>query len=616
MKLRGLVGRGRALLVLAGAWLALLLLLVASPVLRPPAPAPASPVLAAPDAHLAALHGARALGGDGASGQLTPEMARRLALAFSDLDALKRQTAELRALVVEVSNGDPSMYRDLQDRLKQAETLLQQSTGGMNVLGNKEPTSEYEQLRRRLKNGVHEFWYYMSSELHKLQKQAQTSAPQMVSKINSILEMGEEHEMALLTDLSSLQKADQYDGWREKEAAELSDLVQRRLHFLQNPPDCSQARKLVCSLNKGCGFGCQLHHAVYCFMVAYGTERTLILKSFGWRYHKGGWEEVFLPLSNTCRDGDGATYAHWPGKPHTQVVDLPIIDSLSPRPPYLPLSVPADLAPRLSRLHGNPFVWWVGQFLKYMLRPQTSISTLLQESAHKLGFEKPIVGVHIRRTDKVGTEAAFHPIEQYMDVVEKYFDVLEYSQKVEQRRIYLASDDPRVIAETKRKYPHYEILGDPVVAKSAAVATRYSDNSLMGIIVDIHFLSLSDYLVCTFSSQVCRVAYEIMQSLHPDAADRFHSLDDIYYYGGQLSHNQVAIYPHSAQSPGELDLKVGDQVGVAGNHWDGYSKGKNLRTDKIGLYPSFKVVDKVEVVDFPTYSEVPLKKPSNKDSKT
>lgn len=52
------------------------------------------------------------------------------------------------------------------------------------------------------------------------------------------------------------------------------------------------------------------------------------------------------------------------------------------------------------------------------------------------------------------------------------------------------------------RYPDYEVLGDPSVAKSAAVSTRYSDSSLNGIVMDIHFLSLCDYLVCTFSSQV------------------------------------------------------------------------------------------------------------------
>ncbi len=49
---------------------------------------------------------------------------------------------------------------------------------------------------------------------------------------------------------------------------------------------------------------------------------------------------------------------------------------------------------------------------------------------------------------------------------------------------------------------------------------RYNANSLRGIISDIHLLSKTDYLVCTFSSQVCRIAYEIMQNYHVDAADR------------------------------------------------------------------------------------------------
>lgn len=83
---------------------------------------------------------------------------------------------------------------------------------------------------------------------------------------------------------------------------------------LQNPPDCSKARKLVCNINKGCGFGCQLHHVVYCFMIAYGTQRTLILESHNWRYAPGGWETVFLPVSNTCTDRSGATTGHWSGE--------------------------------------------------------------------------------------------------------------------------------------------------------------------------------------------------------------------------------------------------------------------------------------------------------------
>jgi len=59
--------------------------------------------------------------------------------------------------------------------------------------------------------------------------------------------------------------------------------------------------------------------------------------------------------------------------------------------------------------------------------------------------------VHIRRTDKVGTEAAFHPLEEYMAVVDEYYNLLEMKQKLDRRRVYLASDDPKVIAEAQRK---------------------------------------------------------------------------------------------------------------------------------------------------------------------
>lgn len=118
----------------------------------------------------------------------------------------------------------------------------------------------------------------------------------------------------------------------------------------------------------------------------------MILKSKGWRYHKGGWEEVFLPISETCNDIDDVHANNWPGQQNSHAIVLPIIDSLVPRPPYLPLSIPEDLAPRLKRLHGDPIVWWVGQFLKYLLRPQEPTHELLQTGMEKIGFKKPIVG--------------------------------------------------------------------------------------------------------------------------------------------------------------------------------------------------------------------------------
>uniref|UniRef100_A0A8C6NI20 Alpha-(1,6)-fucosyltransferase n=2 Tax=Nothobranchius furzeri TaxID=105023 RepID=A0A8C6NI20_NOTFU len=535
---------------------------------------------------------------------------RELSKILAKLERLKQQNEDLRRMAeslripegqAEVGSLAAGRLRSLEDQLTRAKQKIhsfQKLTGD-----GKYHIHERFGLRRKAENGVKEFWYFVRSEVKKL---SNVEASERQKYADTLLQDLGHQERSIMTDLYYLSQADGVGEWRLKEAKDLSDLVQNRITFLQNPPDCSKARKLVCNINKGCGYGCQLHHVVYCFMIAYGTQRTLILESHNWRYAPGGWETVFLPISNTCSDRSGASTGHWSGEAHdkdVQVVELPIVDSLHPRPPYLPLAVPEDLAPRLQRLHGDPSVWWVSQFVKYLVRPQAWLEKEIQQSTAKLGFKHPIIGVHVRRTDKVGTEAAFHPIEEYMLHVEEQFQLLARRVQVDKKRVYLATDDPSLLQEAKNKYPDYEFISDNSISWSAGLHNRYTENSLRGVILDIHFLSQTDFLVCTFSSQVCRVAYEIMQTLHPDASSFFYSLDDIYYFGGQNAHNQIAIYPHQPRSNEDIPLEPGDVIGVAGNHWDGYSKGINRKLGRTGLYPSYKVKEKIETVKYPLYPE-------------
>ena len=203
----------------------------------------------------------------------------------------------------------------------------------------------------------------------------------------------------------------------------------------------------------------------------------------------------------------------------------------------------------------------------------------------------------MRRTDKVGTEAAYHSLDEYMKQVESYFDYkdLVHGTKT-QRIVYLATDEVEVIKEARTKYTNYKFIFDEKNAKSASVNQRYSPDSAQGVILDIYYLSQCEYLVCTFSSQVCRMAYELMQKRFADASWRFRSLDDVYYFGGQNGHNVVALYDHIPdKSNNEIELKSGDIIGLAGNHWNGLSKGRNQRTNEEGLFPSYKVKDVVQV---------------------
>ena len=133
------------------------------------------------------------------------------------------------------------------------------------------------------------------------------------------------------------------------------------------------------------------------------------------------------------------------------------------------------------------------------------------------------------------------------------------------------------------RYSNYKFIYDKSNAEKASVNTRNSPESAQGIILDIYFLSKCDFLVCTFSSQVCRLAYELMQKRYSDASWRFKSLDDVYYFGGQNKHLVEAIYDHEPRlEDGEIELKRGDLIEIAGNHWNGFSKGINERANDEG----------------------------------
>lgn len=99
----------------------------------------------------------------------------------------------------------------------------------------------------------------MSSELTKLDKQLdKMTYGEKEVNIPEIVKNVWEHRKSLIWDIDRVKLVDGHDGWREKEARDLSDLVHRRFDYLQNPKDCNKAKKLLCNLNKGCGFGCQV----------------------------------------------------------------------------------------------------------------------------------------------------------------------------------------------------------------------------------------------------------------------------------------------------------------------------------------------------------------------
>lgn len=111
------------------------------------------------------------------------------------------------------------------------------------------PAIEYEQLRRRIRSNVAEFHNYIDSELAKISKNY-APVPKLDQNIDEMIQVAAEHKRSLLNDIDQLRKIDGREQWRRKEIENISELIQHRLRYLQNPRDCSNAKKLVCRIKQ------------------------------------------------------------------------------------------------------------------------------------------------------------------------------------------------------------------------------------------------------------------------------------------------------------------------------------------------------------------------------
>ncbi|CAF1085262.1 unnamed protein product [Adineta steineri] len=524
---------------------------------------------------------------------------KRIEFLQNELNLLRQNYRETQ------SNTSSTHYQweELKHELTRVKRQLIDKSGAKTI-PKQVPSLEYEQLRRKIETQARELSYFTNNELQKISEKLSENDK---FKWKQVIERFNDQSRVLLASIRNLTNVDGYQSWREYEHKSLSKLMQTRLNSLQNPSKpCTDVKRLICKINKDCGYGCQIHHVMHCFHIAYALGRPMILFSEGWQYNRGGFDQIFQSPSHTCNTSMAYNVSIWDQNETADVIEIPSSDFLKSLKDFMPMAIPEDVSERLIRLHGNPFVWFTGQLMKYLLRPQAWLTQFLEEKYNTLKFETPIVGIHVRRTDKVGTEAAFHDISEYMKYVEDYYIIYKYQNPNinVSKRVYIATDEPLVFDDARTKYPDYIFYGDKSVAKSAQVNSRYGTESLKGVLSDVHFLSLCDYLVCTFSSQICRIAYETMQQRTIDGAWRVQSLDDVYYFGGQHDHQQRAFISHKAVKSKEFSFERGAIISAEGNHWNGFSKGSDKANNQSGLYPSYKTEEIVRIAQMYHYSEI------------
>ncbi|XP_078493474.1 alpha-(1,6)-fucosyltransferase-like isoform X1 [Ciona intestinalis] len=390
--------------------------------------------------------------------------------------------------------------------------------------------------------------------------------------------------------------------WQVRVANKTSNMVSDLIESHQNPNNCNERGQLF-GHPELCGYGCMVHNILQQFYMALSNNKTLFTYSIGSIYlgKQTTLKKFLQPYSKNCspRTGDWKEVETFSD---LKVNELSYIFSEHCTMPALRRysAFTDELWNSIELFHGNPKAWLAGRLVRYITRPTQELFDAMNKSAARIDFTRPIVGLHIRRSDKltlVGEYARSHTFSEYMKHVEEWYGkhemrkAMEGSRNKVERRVYLATDDPGIWNETLN-YQEYVFIGQSKFTKRASdKATRDTPYGFVQIANEINILSMCDFVVCTLSSEVGTLAYEYMQTLHLNAADRVLSLDAEYGVAGAPVDVQRVIYSHNVE--GELSLQPGKLV-AGYQQWNGYFKGNEhdkiwRNADNGKLYPSYKV---------------------------
>merc|ERR1719220_631478 len=117
----------------------------------------------------------------------------------------------------------------------------------------------------------------------------------------------------------------------------------------------------------------------------------------------------------------------------------------------------------------------MGQIVSYLLRPRPDLKEVLDQYQRSLGLSRPLVGMHVRRTDKIGTgvlSAKAVPIAKYIRRAQAFWRSTRLEAGIEnnvwqEQKVYVASDDPRAkhsrIIKTSTQAPLIKLVSPEVL---------------------------------------------------------------------------------------------------------------------------------------------------------
>ncbi|KAF7633599.1 hypothetical protein Mgra_00007008 [Meloidogyne graminicola] len=365
----------------------------------------------------------------------------------------------------------------------------------------------------------------------------------------------------------------------------IGEKIKSALDLLQNPTDCSNARIILPT--QYCGFGCIMHQINYCLIIGSESGRTVIIENEETKIYKFNvkWSEVFEPITNCSYTKHVKPFL--PLNDYEEPGQIDRILYLKYRL-YLHKEInvsrgfdvaPIEIKDSILKYTYNPILWFRGQLINYIWKENERIKKETNKILSEIRIEcGPVVGIHVRRTDKT-SEAKIHKLEAYMKWVNFWFDV------------------------------HEAIFFTIIQNFLFLIFINESWEALTEILAVSQILARSQLLVCTYSSNVCRIIYELMQAIQGDVSKNAHSID--YLYGQYWNENEmesttdykpVHEYP---VTPEDIWAEKGDIIVVkSAVHNDGLVRGRNLRLNTEGNFPIYLLKEYSRFKNFSIFANI------------
>ena len=197
--------------------------------------------------------------------------------------------------------------------------------------------------------------------------------------------------------------------------------------------------------------------------------------------------------------------------------------------------VPEEFAERIDALHNDSVLYFHGVLNRYLLRLTDKYRKQLDmermDLVKKRKKDLPLVGVHVRRTDKV-MESNVYQWRNFVDLI-KY--LMKYNEiKDDGMYLFLATDDKEIvetaIVQENNDGLNIEFLWNKYsidIDDGIELRQRRTDNALRSIVFDSLLLSDCDYFIGQDGSRVSRLVMELIAMRLPDYKQRLISVDAV-----------------------------------------------------------------------------------------